>query len=157
MSELTVTQTHTAFGLVYSVEINIRATTRTIWNILTDAAGFPRWNSTVASIEGHIGEGERLRLRVPGSDRTFTPRVSGVAPEQRMTWTGGFAPLFKGIRIFELTPRSDGSTDFAMRESFSGLMLPLMKRALPDFRPIFESYAKDLRNEAERSASAAHA
>jgi hypothetical protein len=38
-----------------------------------------------------------------------------------------------------------------MREEFSGLMLPMIKGSLPDFAPIFEAYAEDLRREAERS------
>jgi hypothetical protein len=58
---------------------------------------------------------------VPGTDRTFTPRVSDVVPNERMTWTGGVSPIFKGVRTFQLTPRSDGTTDFAMQERFSGL------------------------------------
>ena len=68
-----------------------------------------------------------------------------------MTWTGGFAPIFKGVRTFTLRPRDDGSTDFAVEERFSGLMLPLVKGSLPDFGPVFASYANDLRREAERA------
>ena len=60
------------------VEVNIRANPETVWSLLTDAKGFPRWNSTVTSIDGQILEGERLRLHVPGTNRTFTPKVSGV-------------------------------------------------------------------------------
>jgi hypothetical protein len=130
--------------------VNVRTSADDIWRLLTDAQGFPRWNSTVSGIEGHIREGERLVLRVPGTDRTFTPRISGVVANERMTWTGGFAPLFKGVRTFVLSPRSDGSTDFRMEERFSGLILPLVK--LPDFGPVFETYANDLRREAERTA-----
>src|SRR5262245_52425335 len=125
------------------VSINIRATAERIWNLLTDAPGFPRWNSTVTRIEGQIREGEQLRLHVPGTDRTFTPKVSGVVRGERMTWAGGFAPLFKGVRTFELTPRKDGSTDFSMKERFSGLMLPLVKRSLPDLGAVFDRYAND--------------
>jgi hypothetical protein len=131
----------------------IRATTDIIWRVLTDAKGFPRWNSTVSGIEGQIREGERLRLHVPGTDRTFTPKVSAVVPNERMTWTGGFAPLFKGVRTFVLTPRNDGSTEFAMEERFSGLMLPLVKDSMPDFGPVFKHYANDLKREAERATS----
>jgi hypothetical protein len=54
------------------------------------------------------------------------------------------------VRTFELRPRGDGSTDFAMEERFSGLILPLLKRSLPDFGPVFERYADDLKHEAER-------
>jgi hypothetical protein len=116
---------------------------------LTDAKDFPRWNSTVAGIDGQIREGQRLRVHIPGTDRTFTPRVSGLVPDGRMTWTGGFLPLFKGVRTFELRPCDDGSVEFVMEERFSGLMLPLVKGSMPDFGPVFERYANDLKHEAE--------
>jgi hypothetical protein len=151
MGDPKISQTHNAFSMSCRVEVNIRATAENIWSLLTDAKSFPRWNSTVSSIEGHIGEGERLRLHVPGTDRTFTPTISGVVPNERMTWTGGFAPVFKGVRTFELKPRNDGSTDFSMQERFSGLMLPLVKGLLPDFGPVFERYADDLKRESERA------
>jgi hypothetical protein len=150
MNEPKVTGTRSTFAMVCGVEVNIRANARDIWRLLTDAKGFPRWNSTVTGIEGQIREGERLRVSVPGTARTFTPTVSGVVPNERMTWTGGFAPMFKGVRTFELKPRNDGSTDFVMEESFSGLMLPLIKGSLPDLGPIFARYATDLKSEAER-------
>ena len=139
------------FSMACSVALNIRAPAARIWTLLSDAAGYPRWNSTVTKVEGRIGEGERLRLHVPGTERTFTPTVSGVVPNERMTWTGGFFPLFKGVRTFELKPCRDGSTDFVMEERFSGLVLPLAKRSMPDFGPVFERYANDLKREAEHA------
>ena len=146
-----ITQTRGTFSLVCGVEVNIRAKAERIWSLLTDASGFPRWNSMVTMVEGQIREGERLRLHVPGTDRTFTPRVSGVVPSERMTWTGGFSPVFKGVRNFELRPCDDGSTEFLMEERFSGLMLPFVKGSMPDFGPVFERYANDLKHEAERA------
>src|SRR5580700_4275761 len=114
MTEAKSAQTKTTFSMTCSVVVNIRAKADVVWRLLTDAKDFPRWNSTVTSIEGQIREGERLRLRVPGTDRTFRPRVAGVVPRQRMVWTGGFAPMFKGVRTFSLTHREDASTGFAM-------------------------------------------
>ena len=149
MKKPRVTQTHGVFSMACGVEINIRAAAENIWSLLTDAKDFPRWNSTVSSVEGQIREGEQLRLHVPGTDSTFTPRVSGVVPNERMTWTGGFSPVFKGVRTFELRLCDDGSTDFAMEERFSGLMLPLVRGSLPDFGSVFERYANDLKHEAE--------
>jgi len=67
-----------------------------------------------------------------------------------MTWTGGVAPIFKGVRTFLLKPRNDGSTYFAMEERFSGLMLPLVKGSMPDFG----RFAGDSKREAERAAPA---
>lgn len=146
-----IMQMDSMFSLVCGVEVNVLASAERIWKLLTDAGDYPRWNSTVTSIEGQIREGETLRLRVPGTDRTFTPKVSGVVVNQRMIWTGGFKPVFIGVRTFELTPRADGITDFTMSERFSGLMLPLIKGSLPDFGPVFEQFANDLKREAERA------
>jgi hypothetical protein len=150
MQDTLFTRTKAAFSMTCRVDINIRASTERVWQILSDARNFPRWNSTVSSIEGEIRNGERLRMRVPGSDRVFTPLVSDVVPAAHMTWTGGVTGLFKGVRTFDVIPAMDGSTDFAMEEQFSGLMLPLVGRMLPDFGPIFERYARDLKRESER-------
>lgn len=152
MSEPKFTQSNTLFSMTCTVEVTIRAKAERAWRLLTDAEDFPRWNATITRIEGQIREGGRLRLYVPGIDRTFTPVVSELVPNERMTWTGGFAPMFKGVRTFALRPRSDGTTDFAMQERFSGLMLPLVKGALPDFGPVFKRFADDLKCAAESAA-----
>ena len=151
MADTRFTQTNTPFAMSCSVAMNIEVNAEIVWALLTDAQGFPRWNSTVTGIEGQIREGERLRLHVPGTRRTFSPRVSDVVPARRMTWSDGFVPLFKGVRTFELEARDDRSTDFVMQEHFSGILFALTRRMLPDFRPIFEAYAGDLKREAERT------
>jgi len=153
MNESDFTQTESVFSMTCQVAINIRASAGNVWRVLTDAKGYGRWNSVVTRVDGEIREGERLKLHVPGTTRIFTPTVSGVVANERMTWSDGFAPLFKGVRIFELRPRPDGSTGFTMRERFSGLMLPLVKGWLPDFGPVFASYASDLKKEAEGMAA----
>ena len=152
MSDARFTRTSSAFAMTCGVEVNIEASAEIVWSLLTDAKGFSRWNSTITAIEGDIREGERLRLHVPGTNRTFTPRVSGVVPSRRMVWGDGLALIFKGVRTFMLKPRDDGSTDFVMEERFSGVMFALTKGMLPDFRPIFEAYANDLKREAQRVA-----
>ena len=151
MDQARATQSRSLFATVCGVEVTIRASAQRVWSLLTGAEDFSRWNSTVTRIEGRIREGERLRVHVPGTDRTFTPKVSGVVPNERMTWTGGLAPIFKGVRIFKLARADDGSTIFTMQERFSGLLLPLIQHSLPDFQPIFERYANDLKREAERA------
>ena len=71
-------------------------------------------------------------------------------PAARMTWTGGMPlGLFKGVRTFALTPGPDSATRFEMRERFSGPLLPLMRRTMPDFGPAFEQYATGLKELAE--------
>lgn len=146
-----ISQTRRMFSLLCRVEVSIQSPPGRIWTLLTDARNFHRWNSTVTAIDGEIRDGQRIRVHAPGTDRTFTPLVSNVVPDARMTWTGGLAPIFKGVRTFELTPQAGGSTTFLMQERFSGLMLPIVARSLPDFGPVFERYATDLKHEAERA------
>jgi hypothetical protein len=67
-----------------------------------------------------------------------------------MVWTGGMPlSLFKGERTFTLTLKSDGSTDFALREEFTGLLLPLIGRTIPDLTSIFDEFAAGLKAHAE--------
>lgn len=135
------------------IETIIRAPAAIVWRLLTDAQGFARWNSTVSAIEGEILEGERIRIHSLGTKQTFTPRVSDVVPERHMMWSDGVDPIFRGARTFELAPQAEGATAFTMEERFSGVMFALAKGMMPDFRPIFEAYANDLKREAERIAA----
>ena len=152
MGEAQFTRSNGVFTMTCAVKVRIQASADIVWSLLTDAQAFPRWNSTIARIEGNIRENERLRLHVPGTNRTFTPTVSGVVPARRMIWSDGLAAIFKGVRVFTLEPRNDGSTDFAMEEHFSGLVFALTKGLMPDFQPIFATYANDLKRESERVA-----
>ena len=90
MNDTRFTQTNTTFAMSCSVAVSIEVNAEVVWGLLTDAEGFPRWNSTVTGIEGQIREGERLRLHVPGTSRTFSPRVSDVVPARRMIWSDGY-------------------------------------------------------------------
>jgi hypothetical protein len=148
--EIEFAQVKKVFSMTCRVEANIRTKPEVVWALLTDARGFSRWNSTVTAIDGDIREGERIRIHVPGTERTFKPKISGVEPNRRMTWSDGVAPIFRGSRTFELTPTTDGSTRFIMEEKFDGIVFAAVKKLLPDFKEIFESYAGDLKKEAER-------
>ncbi len=141
------------FRMDCTVRCDIAAEPGRIWSLLTDATAFPTWCSSVTSLRGPIALGATLELRVPlDPKRTFKPKVTRLEENRTMEWTDGMAPMFKGVRTFRLTPRSDRVTEFEMRETFSGIMLPLIKKTLPDFRPSFETYAADLKQAAERSA-----
>ncbi len=150
MTTTAAEKTESTFRLAYAVSCTIRAEPERVWALLTDAPRFGDWNSTVDSLEGTVALGQKLTLRVPTApDRTFSPRVTRFRPNEEMEWSDGVAPMFRGVRTFTLTPRPGGSTEFAMREELGGIMLPLIKSKLPDFRPVFEAYAADLKRAAE--------
>ncbi len=138
-------KTASTFLLRYSVSATLAAPPAKVWAKLTDAKGFPTWNSTVERIDGEIALGQKLAISVPiAPGRVFSPKVVELVPEQRMVWRDGFAPMFQGTRVFTLTPAGAGTT-FEMVETFRGLMLPMIKGSLPDFGPVFDQYAADLR------------
>jgi uncharacterized protein YndB with AHSA1/START domain len=145
----TAQQERSTFQLAIEIHTEIEAPLETVWALITDAARIVAWNSAVSSIEGSIEQGKKIAVVVPFSDRTFNLTVSMDDATHTMTWSDGFAPMFRGVRTFTLTETADG-VRFDMREVFGGLMLPLIAGQLPDFRPSFEAWAKDLKAEAER-------
>lgn len=133
----------------YAVATTIDAPPARVWALLTDVARMPEWNSTITHAEGTIAAGQRVKLRVVvAPERTFDLRVDEVVPEQRLVWSDGFRPMFRGVRTYTLTPERDG-TRFEMVEEMRGIMFPMIKGSLPDFHEPFEHYARDLRQAAE--------
>jgi hypothetical protein len=142
-------KTKSAFRMLYSAGINIKAKPSRVWAIMTNAADFPRWNSTVKSIEGSIASGQTIKLVAAISpNRVFNLKIVEFTPEKQMVWSDGNA-MFKGVRTYTLSARPDGSTDFSMEEVYTGLMMPMIAGSLPDFGPVFEQYLADLKREAE--------
>jgi hypothetical protein len=84
--------------------------------------------------------------------RKFPVKVTELSAPERMTWTGGMPlGLFKGVRRFTLAPDGPGATRFEMREQYTGPLLPLIWRPMPDLGPSFEQFARGLKQRAERS------
>lgn len=141
------------FQMSVTVSIHITATPERIWAILTDANAFPRWNSTVKEVSGVIALGQIVSLKTTANpERTFKLKVTKADPGKLLVWQDGAAPMFKGVRTYTISKQTDGSSNFMMTETFTGLMLPLIAGSLPDFRPVFERYAADLKAEAERTS-----
>jgi hypothetical protein len=137
----------------FTVSVVIAAPADRIWALLTDAAGYPSWNSTVDRVVGTIALGNRVTVHAkisPG--RAFPVTVTGFEPGRRMVWSGGMPlGLFVGERTFTLDDAGGGAVTFAMREEFRGLLAPLITRSIPDLQPAFDQFARDLKRRAEAS------
>ena len=103
-------------------------------------------------VEGTISPGSKIKVfsRIsPG--RAFPVKVT-LDPPSRMTWTGGMPlGLFKGVRTFTLTSESETSTRFDMREEFTGPLLSMIWKSMPDLTASFEQFADGLKEAAERA------
>jgi hypothetical protein len=117
---------------------------------LTDASRYTDWNPTVTKVTGTIAPGAKVTVHATISpNQAFPVTVSAFDPPRRMVWTGGMPlGLFKGERVFELTPDGSG-TLFSMREAFTGLLSGLIGRSIPDLQPAFEEFAAALKRKAE--------
>ena len=136
----------------YEASSVIEAEPDTIWSILTDARRYSEWDSGVVRVEGNIAPGEKIKVvsKVnPG--RAFPVKVTELTPGRRMTWSGGMPlGMFRGVRTFTLTPGTDGTTRFTMRGEYTGPLLPLIWRSMPDLGPSFRQFANGLKQRAER-------
>ena len=135
----------------YEATSVINAEPAAVWAVLADASAYPTWDSGVRSVEGDIVQGEKIKVVSEANPkRAFPVTVTELVPGERMTWAGGMPlGLFKGVRTFTLTPE-DGATRFRMREEYTGPLLPVIWRSMPDLGPSFEQFARGLKAEAER-------
>jgi hypothetical protein len=97
-----------------------------------------------------VAPGETLKVRsAVNPKRAYPVKVAQLVPPERMVWSGGMPlGLFKGVRTYTLT-RDGAATRFSMREEFTGPMLPLIWRSMPDMQPSFEQFVAGLKARAE--------
>ena len=102
-------------------------------------------------VEGRIGPGEKIKVvseANPG--RSFPVKVTSFQTGKGMTWSGGMPlGLFKGVRTFTLSPQGTGATKFDVREEYTGPLLPLIWKSMPDLQPSFDKFAVGLKERAE--------
>jgi hypothetical protein len=136
----------------FEATTTINASPETIWNILSDASGYPDWDLTMDHIEGKLALGEMVKFFTKLSAQAFPVKVTVFEPGRKMVLTGGMPlGLFKSERTHTLTPTSDGQTTFHTKEIFSGLLLPVFGKNLPDLTDNFEGFAAALKKQAEKS------
>jgi hypothetical protein len=57
--------------------------------------------------------------------------------------------LFRGVRTYTLSADDGGHTSFRMREEYTGPLLPLIWRSMPDLGPSFSTFAEGLKRRVE--------
>ena len=141
----------------YEAAATIAADPEAIWAVLVDGAAYPEWDSGVTGVDGEIAPGGRIKVvseAAPG--RSFPVKVTEFEPGKRMRWSGGMPlGLFKGVRTFTLDPKENGTTGFTVREEYSGPLLPLIWRSMPDLGPSFTQFANGLKARAEGAGNSA--
>lgn len=139
----------TKFHRETAVSIEVNAEPAILWALLTKASDYPRWNSTIISLEGNIALGEKIKLKSKlDAGRTFKLKVIEFDPEKKLVWGDG-----QGKRIYSITKNGNGTVTFSMTEKIGGLMFPLYAKMIPSFDQSFDQFAHDLKQESEKITS----
>jgi hypothetical protein len=130
----------------------INAPVEQVWPVLADLEHWPAWDSAVARTAGRLARGERVTLWPEANpNRGFRLRVTRFDPPTDLTLEGGMPMgLFRGVRTYRLSPDPAGGTHFEMREVYSGPLLGLIGRSIPDLQPSFETFAAGLKQRVEK-------
>jgi hypothetical protein len=135
----------------YEAASTIDASPEAVWAVLSDGAAWPTWDSGVDAVEGTIATGATIKIRsqaAPG--RAFPVTVTRFEPPAHLRFSGGMPlRLFRGVRTYEAALDEGGRTRFRMREEYTGPLLPLIWRSMPDLGPSFERFARGLKQRVE--------
>lgn len=137
----------------YESTAAIAAPPEVVWAVLVDAAAWPAWDSGVTAVEGTVAEGQKVTVRTEVSPgRAFPVTVTALEAPRRMVFRGGMPlGLFRGERTYTLAPDGAG-TVFRMREEYTGPLLGLIRRSMPDLQPSFDRFARGLKRRVENGA-----
>ncbi len=140
--------------LAFEASSTIAAKPEKVWAVLVRGGEWSAWDSGVASFDGTIAPGKKLRIQskvAPG--RTFPVKVTTFAEPDSLEFTGGMPlGLFKGVRTYTLTADKSGGTLFTMREEYTGPLAGSIGKSIPDLNPSFRQFATGLKARVESSS-----
>src|SRR5689334_19775176 len=135
----------------YRALTTINASRDVVWKILTDASGYPNWDMTMDHIEGKLRLGETVKFFTKLSPNAFPVKVTKFEHGTKLVLTGGMPlGLFKSEHTHTLAPADTGKTLFTTEEVFSGLLLPLFGKNIPDLTENFHGFVAALKKQAEK-------
>ena len=112
--------------------LTIAAPPERVWDVLTNFAAYPEWNSVISKARAELREGGKLRFRIKieaTPEIGFSARIVRCEPGRELAWRGG-APLLPalawGEHYFRLSP-CEGGTLLTHGERFGGLLALLLR------------------------------
>ncbi|MBL1098440.1 SRPBCC family protein [Streptomyces coffeae] len=137
--------------VIVRLDTVIDAPVTTVWELHTDIAAWPTWNTDIdqAELDGPLMPGTSFRWRTHGMDITST--VHELVPGERIVW-GGDVDGITGIHVWTFEQNGDHVT-VRTEESWSGAPVEAavdqLGKALQDS---LESWLTHLKARAEQSA-----
>lgn len=135
--------------------ITIQSPPEKVWSVLTDFAGYPRWNPFIKSLQGEVAVGSTIEVNIqpPGNKpMSFKPKVLTYVPNRELSWLGKlwFSGLFDGLHSFQIQDHGNGTCTLFHEERFSGILTGLLN--LENTKKGFEAMNEKLKEKAENKS-----
>ena len=139
-------------------EIQINASPKIVWEIISDFENYGTWNHFIQEISGIPKEGSQIKvfIKPPNSKGIkFKPKILKYEPENEIRWLGKLwiPKLFDGEHSLKINKIDKNRVSFVQKERFSGLLVPLLANMLKDTKSGFEIMNNELKKESEKKMS----
>jgi hypothetical protein len=136
-------------------QIEIAASAKEVWSVLTDFEAYSKWNTMMWPGGGDARQGAKLRVRVRlgGWLRfTFSPTIRTADPRRELSWRGRLpARLLQGVHSFCIEPVGPNRVRFTQREVYSGLLAPFYMLLMSDgIKQAYDRMNRELKSRVEQ-------
>ena len=138
----------------FSAETSINAPPEAVWRVLADVAGWAKWDPGTDAAEGVVEKGGELIFRSSQSPgQSLKVRLTAVDEPWLLEWTGGVAKAFTTLRTHRVTPDGDQGSKVEVSEEFSGALLPMIEKQIPDIEGLLDEFLDGLRKRVETGSA----
>lgn len=132
----------------------INAPLERVWSVLVDIERYGEWNTFVPSMQSSFQVGSLLTMRVQmrrGLQVKSVETITAIEPQRLLSWKTRYPHwLLQGDRYQVVTAIDANTTQYWTRESFTGILTPLLKALLgTDLQRGFDAVAQNLKERAE--------
>lgn len=114
--------------------IGIEAPASSVWKLLTDFAGYPKWNPFITRIAGELKLGSRIDADIifsGGKTVTINPTIVGLESERELSWRGRIGSgLFTSEHRLEIRPVTHNRVVLVQVEKFTGPVVSIVAKRL---------------------------
>ena len=107
-------------------ELEIMASSKRVWQVLTDFPNYSKWNPVIVQVKGEAKVTTKLEIHLRtkgGKNRIYKPIITKVEPNHELRWFGKslFPGILNGERIFTINPLGENRVRFFHRQIFTGI------------------------------------
>jgi len=137
----------------YSSRVDIDASVEQVWGVVTDFASYQSWNPLLTNVEGELVVGGGLRVRASFIPIPLSATVLTADKPNEFKWEDQVPfNLLTPVFSVHLLPLANDRTRVIIQESFSGPLLPVVRRRLnTQMPPLYDAMGKALAQQVEQN------